>query len=341
MDAVSATFLSWVTTRQFNDADCMRTRYTIGQRIAKSFAAKSNRVFLCGDAAHTHSSGAAQGLNTGIHDAVNLGWKLALQIRDIAQPCVLDTYSPERMSAVQKLINYDKDISILMSHKWPSWYDGDKNADPYILLGEIFNQAASFNTGLGISYATNALNQAMTVPSTPPSTTQPSSSFELTVVPGSRPPDVDLFTPGTNQKVRFQQVTRNVAKFWVVVCLGNVGVTKSSLLALRSYVDESVGTLKGHDAISWLTISPTVGYSPYEAIGMKPFGDTYYDSANIAHNKFGVEADKGAVLILRPDGLLGTAGPVDGPWIKSYFSELLNFKASSSSRPASDSGVSV
>lgn len=309
-------------------------RYTIGQRIAKSFAVKSNRVLLCGDAAHTHSSGAAQGLNTGIHDAVNLGWKLALQIRGITQTCVLDTYSPERMSAVQKLINYDKDISILMSHKWPSWYKGDPNADPYLLLGEIFNQAASFNTGLGISYASNALNQ--NIPAS-----KPSSTFELTVVPGSRPPDVDLHTPGTNQKVRFQQVTRNFGRFWVVVCLGNTAVTRPSLLDLRTFADDAGNPLRNHEAISWLTINPTVGYSPYEAIGMKPFGDTYYDPANEAHSKFGVEADKGAVLILRPDGLLGAAGPIDGAWIKGYFTSLFNLKDTTASRAASDSGVSV
>ena len=47
------------------------TLYSIGQRMARSFS-DARRIFLAGDAAHTHSSGAAQGLNTGIHDAVNL-----------------------------------------------------------------------------------------------------------------------------------------------------------------------------------------------------------------------------------------------------------------------------
>lgn len=291
-------------------------------------------MFLCGDAAHTHSSGAAQGLNTGIHDAVNLGWKLALQIRGITQTSVLDTYSPERMSAVQKLINYDKDISILMSHKWPAWYKGDTDADPYLLLGEIFNEAASFNTGLGISYTSNVLNQTS-------SSSQGSTSFELTVVPGSRPPDVDLHTPGTNQKIRFQQVTKNVGKFWIVVFLGNTCVTKPSLLELRAFADDASNPLKGHEAISWLTISPVAGYSPFETIGMRPFGDTYYDPASEAHTKFGVEAGKGAVLILRPDGLLGAAGPIDGTWIKGYFDGLLDTKDTIACGAASDSGVSV
>lgn len=283
------------------------TLYTIGQRIAETFATK-DRIFLCGDAAHTHSSGAAQGLNTGIHDAVNLGWKLALQIRGVTQPGVLETYSPERMSAVQKLLDYDKDISILMSHKWPSWYKGDKTADPYLLLGEIFESAASFNTGLGISYQSNVINQAARV--------------KLSIAPGSRPPDVALTTPGTNANVRFQRVTRNMAKFWVVVCNGNLEVTRPALLRLENFIS-SAGELTSNTAIGWLTISPTVGCSPYEALGMKPFGETYFDPTNVVHEKLGIDPGQGSVLILRPDGLVGCSGPIEGSWIQGYFAKIM------------------
>ena len=283
------------------------TLYTIGQRIAETFATK-NRIFLCGDAAHTHSSGAAQGLNTGIHDAVNLGWKVALQIRGVTQPGVLETYSSERMSAVQKLLDYDRDISILMSHKWPSWYKADKTADPYLLLGEIFESAASFNTGLGISYQPNVVNQAARV--------------ELAIAPGSRPPDVELTAPGTNAKVRFQRLTRNVAKFWIVVFAGNLGATRPALLRLRIYLSSAV-ELTANAAIGWLTISPTAGCSPYEALGMEPFGDTYFDPSNVAHEKLGIDLDQGSLIILRPDGLLGCSGPIEGSWVKEYFAKIM------------------
>ena len=285
------------------------TLYTIGQRIAKTFS-KRDRVFLCGDAAHTHSSGAAQGLNTGIHDAVNLGWKLALRIRGLVKASVLETYSPERMTAVQKLINYDKDISTLMSHKWPNWYEGDKTADPYLLLGEIFEQAASFNTGLGISYSANIINQT--------------AKADLAITPGSRPPDVHLITPGTNQEVRFQRITRNFGKFWVIVCTGNVSSTRLSLFALRAFVGSTEGkALCTHPAVGFLTVCPTMGCSPYEAMGMKPFGDLYFDKADAAHGKFGVDGAKGCIIILRPDGLVGSSGPLDGVWVKQYFSNVL------------------
>ncbi|KAJ5123319.1 hypothetical protein N7448_009416 [Penicillium atrosanguineum] len=244
------------------------TLYQIGQRIAKDFS--KERVFLCGDAAHTHSSGAAQGLNTGIHDAVNLGWKLALHIRGIVKENVLDTYDLERKHSVQQLIDYDRDISILMSRKWPSWYEGDPDADPYIVLGEIFEQAASFNTGLGISYPINDINQIL-----------PDGAI---VAPGSRPPDVELITPGTKQTVRLQRLTRNFANFWVIVFAGNPGMTHTSLVELG----KSLGTFKkfkSREAIGWLTISAVAGNSPYETLGMKPFGDTFFDPTNSAHER--------------------------------------------------------
>jgi 2-polyprenyl-6-methoxyphenol hydroxylase-like FAD-dependent oxidoreductase len=53
-------------------------------------------VFLAGDAAHVHSPVGGQGMNTGIQDAFNLGWKLALAARDQAAPGLLDTYETER-----------------------------------------------------------------------------------------------------------------------------------------------------------------------------------------------------------------------------------------------------
>ncbi|MBW8771196.1 MAG: FAD-dependent monooxygenase [Gemmatimonadetes bacterium] len=57
---------------------------------------RSGRVFLAGDAAHIHSPVGAQGMNTGMQDAWNLGWKLALVLRGAAHASLLDTYEAER-----------------------------------------------------------------------------------------------------------------------------------------------------------------------------------------------------------------------------------------------------
>src|SRR5215207_2365790 len=63
---------------------------------------RSGRAFLAGDAAHIHSPVGAQGMNTGIQDAVNLAWKLAAVVQGSATPALLDTYEPERIAFARR-----------------------------------------------------------------------------------------------------------------------------------------------------------------------------------------------------------------------------------------------
>src|ERR671920_791058 len=70
------------------------TRFTDMTRQAASY--RSGRVLLAGDAAHVHSPVGGQGLNLGVQDAVNLGWKLAQVIRGTSPDRLLDTYHAER-----------------------------------------------------------------------------------------------------------------------------------------------------------------------------------------------------------------------------------------------------
>ena len=71
-----------------------QTYFQLHHRHATSY--RADRVFLAGDAAHIHSPAGAQGMNTGIQDACNLGWKLALVIQGVADPTLTDTYEAER-----------------------------------------------------------------------------------------------------------------------------------------------------------------------------------------------------------------------------------------------------
>jgi 2-polyprenyl-6-methoxyphenol hydroxylase-like FAD-dependent oxidoreductase len=71
-----------------------RTRFLSERRQAERY--RAGRVFLAGDAAHVHSPVGGQGMNTGIQDAMNLGWKLAADLQAWAAPGLLDTYQAER-----------------------------------------------------------------------------------------------------------------------------------------------------------------------------------------------------------------------------------------------------
>ena len=72
---------------------------------------RDGRVFVAGDAAHLHPPAGGQGMNTGIQDAYNLGWKLALAAKGLGSPQLLDSYEAERLPAgadvVNRSVNFD------------------------------------------------------------------------------------------------------------------------------------------------------------------------------------------------------------------------------------------
>lgn len=77
--------------------------YRINKRVAAKF--RERRVFLAGDAAHIHSPAGGQGMNTGLHDAVNLSWKIAAVLKGTATDSLLDTYEAERRPAAIRIVN--------------------------------------------------------------------------------------------------------------------------------------------------------------------------------------------------------------------------------------------
>jgi hypothetical protein len=84
----------------------LRRFYGINSRIASRY--RLGRVFLVGDAAHVHSPMGGPGLNLGLQDAVNLGWKLGAVIAGSADSALLDTYQAERRPAAERVIMHSR-----------------------------------------------------------------------------------------------------------------------------------------------------------------------------------------------------------------------------------------
>ena len=78
------------------------SNFRINERKVDDY--KHGRIFLAGDASHIHSPAGGQGMNTGMQDAMNLGWKLAMVMRGQASPILLDSYSPERSGVGEKVL---------------------------------------------------------------------------------------------------------------------------------------------------------------------------------------------------------------------------------------------
>jgi phenol 2-monooxygenase len=90
--------------------------YEVGQRLTDRFDdvpadeadTRLPRVFIAGDACHTHSAKAGQGMNVSMQDGFNLGWKLAAVLEGRSDPSPLRTYSAERQAVAQELIDFDR-----------------------------------------------------------------------------------------------------------------------------------------------------------------------------------------------------------------------------------------
>jgi len=91
--------------------------YRIYHRAAERF--RSGRCFLLGDAAHVHSPMGGQGMNTGLQDAYNLAWKLALVVEGRADPVLLDSYQDERLPVAKRLLETtDRAFQLVVSENW-------------------------------------------------------------------------------------------------------------------------------------------------------------------------------------------------------------------------------
>jgi 2-polyprenyl-6-methoxyphenol hydroxylase-like FAD-dependent oxidoreductase len=77
--------------------------FGVNERKVKDY--RAGRLFLVGDAAHIHSPAGGQGMNTGMHDAFNLSWKLALVEHGSADPGLLDSYSAERSAVAAQILS--------------------------------------------------------------------------------------------------------------------------------------------------------------------------------------------------------------------------------------------
>jgi len=131
--------------------------YEIGQRLTDRFddvaadrAGEQNpRVFVAGDACHTHSPKAGQGMNVSMQDAFNLGWKLAAVLEGRSDPTLLRTYTDERQAIAQRLIDFDREWASMMSAPAGSVSPAE--------LQSYFQQQGRYTAGVATHYAPGPL----------------------------------------------------------------------------------------------------------------------------------------------------------------------------------------
>ncbi len=138
--------------------------YRIHHRAAERF--RSGRCFLLGDAAHVHSPMGGQGMNTGLQDAYNLGWKLALVVQGRADAALLDTYEQERMPVAKQLLETtDRAFQLIVSDSWLAGLFRTQIMARVVARAMTFERVRNlaFRTlsQIGIRYPNSALSQTL------------------------------------------------------------------------------------------------------------------------------------------------------------------------------------
>lgn len=179
--------------------------YTIGQRLASQFSAGSSRIFLMGDAAHTHSPKAGQGMNVSLADGYNIGWKLAQVLAGKAPEDVLETYVTERQKVAAELIEFDRKLTALYHESETDPSAGERHR-------EFFMRNQGYMAGLSLGYEESVITAI--------SASDQSLAMNITV--GMRFPSAKVVRWCDAKVVQLQKALPSDGRWRVVVFCGDL-----------------------------------------------------------------------------------------------------------------------
>ncbi|KAI5474330.1 3-(3-hydroxy-phenyl)propionate hydroxylase [Pseudohyphozyma bogoriensis] len=289
--------------------------YEIGQRICDAVT-KDNRVFIAGDAFHTHSPKAGQGMNVSMMDTYNLGWKLSGVLRGQLAPTVLDTYQSERWQTAKELIDQDA-IFAKIYKKSAEGVLNDSEAQRS--LKEFFISARKWASGTGVTYRPSLLVAS--------SSTNPSPAPAIPV--GMRFDSHQVVCLADARAWQLGDMMPSDGRFRIVLFGGDIlnAKQKDRFDAAASYLSSSTSPITRYtpttsdldSTIEILTILstqrtsleitslPSVLWPPKGPYGIRDYGKVFSDDEcpfyghGRAYEKYGVE-EEGAVVVVRPDG---------------------------------------
>ncbi|KAG0205561.1 hypothetical protein BGX28_002813 [Mortierella sp. GBA30] len=335
------------------------TGFKINERRAETFVHK-NRIFLAGDAAHVHSPAGGQGLNTGLLDAHNLAWKLALVLNKVAPETLLDSYG-ERMAMADRSIELSQKM---LKIDGTSGFVGQfikrlsYTFAPYLLpiMKALKIQPDSALNQLGVRYEENALNRAHA--------TQPHPRSEHQV--GTRARDgpirtVGVFSSDTKPtELRVHDLLFGIGRFHILVFASDMLTTSSQKTSVEiegilttdaKKLAYNVGRFKtqwrskwsygsnindGHKDKDLLKIHIIANsFTPDDSLdelSQRKMGEgkVFLDHTKVVHQKYGFELNRGhgGIVVVRPDTYVGYRlnGADDQAWedVHEYFSSILS-----------------
>lgn len=163
------------------------SRYRIQRRLASTY--RSGRILIAGDAAHVHSPAGAQGMNGGIQDAVNLGWKLAACLQAGASDTLIDSYTAERRPAAAAIIKGTDRLTKVATLRGPLRWVRNSVMPLVLRIKTIRESAVRLQTGMQVTYRNSPLS---TVSDLGEVGSRARGRSSTAVAAGDRAPDVSI-----------------------------------------------------------------------------------------------------------------------------------------------------
>ncbi|EOD44721.1 putative phenol 2- protein [Neofusicoccum parvum UCRNP2] len=306
--------------------------YQVGQRVAPRMH-RGNRIFIAGDACHTHSPKVGAGMNISIQDGFNIGWKVASAAAGITQPAaVLPTYELERHPVAERLADFDRNWSVLFTA-------ADTKPEDYKARNDAYED---FAQGFVLDYPESRLVRRAW-----------RSGLAAKLVPGERFWPAKLVAHADGFPVWSTHLMKSDGRWRVVVLAGDVAVPaqmrrvealcerlSGEKSAIRRFapagkkLDAVIDTIAVHcaprakvelfDFPEILRPMDEVRGVDYYKIWVDEESELDQDCDGKAFEKWGLDRSKGAVLVMRPDQQIGWMGDLeDVEEMESYFEDIL------------------
>lgn len=321
--------------------------YQVGQRVTDRFddvpagatTSRLPRVFIAGDACHTHSAKAGQGMNVSMQDAFNLGWKLASVLEGRSKPELLRTYSAERHAIAQGLIDFDKEWSKIMASppKDPN-HPELGGVDPAELQA-YFVKSGRYTAGVATHYgAANAPKTVLTAKATHQSLAQGFTiGMRFHSAPVRRLADakpmqlghaaradgawrIYAFADATGQRLRDLAAFLSDSPNSPIRRFTPAGADIDSVIDLRAVLQQPHRELKVDELPSLLL--PRKG-----RFGLIDYEKAYTPDLKSAGNIFdlrGINKENGVMVIVRPDQYVSHVLPLDAhDELTTFFGQFL------------------
>lgn len=335
------------------------TAYQIGQRVGKNFS-KDERIFLAGDAVHTHSPKAGQGMNVSMQDCFNLCWKIGLAVKGIAPRSILQTYESERKKNAQDLIDFDHRFSRLFSGR-PAKDAMDEAGVSMAEFKEAFQKGNLFASGIAVDYdrsvlvAKPAQKSAVLDGTTATSSHQPvTSKPELAtgIDLGKKLPSVKVLNQSDARPWHLAEFLRADGRFRIILFAGDVSSAdqRARVTKFCQALDAPGAVLRrvtpSNTPINSVIHILTVHAAPRTSVDIFTFPDllhpfdsqrgwdydtilvddeSYHEGHGEAYKSYGIDKQEGCVVITRPDQHVAYIGSLnDVEDINKYFEGVLH-----------------